>query len=256
METDALRTLKEKMRILGFTDSEVKAYLTLIAYGGLSAPELSERTGIPMTKIYSVLKKLREKHWVTSSNTRPTIFYPTPPVEAWSHTKIKLLTEIELIEDLFTKELQGIYNATKGGAGVVLSTLYMVYGLESIVNSIVDLLEKKCGGYVMIALPFKKIVEDGRLVEKIKWLSNSFEIKFLTSKELKDIVLSKFKNSKMKVRVRDKLFGGGVICDEVMFIVENKGLYVGLRSDMDFFVSLARIYFEYLWKDGEILLLT
>ncbi|RLE76282.1 MAG: hypothetical protein DRJ44_04380 [Thermoprotei archaeon] len=256
MEVDVLRKLKNKMKGLGFTDSEIKAYLTLVTHGGLSAVELSERTGIPMTKIYSVLKKLREKEWVIISNTRPTIFYPSPPIEAWNHVKKKLLSEIEILEDFFVKDLQSIYNATRSGAEVVLSTLYMVYGYESIINSIIDLLEKKCSGDVMIALPFKEIIENGRLIEKIKWLSSSFEIKFLASKELKNSILKRFKNSKLKIRVRDKLFGGGIICNEVMFIVKNKGLYVGLRSDMDFFVNLARIYFEYLWKDGEIVMLT
>jgi len=250
-----LEKLKDKMKILGFTDSEIKAYLTLVSYGGLSALELSERTGIPITKIYSVLKKLREKRWVITSNTRPTIFYPSPPIEAWSYAKKRLLSEIDIIEDLFVKDLQSIYNATRSGAEVVLSTLYMVYGYESIVNSIIDLLEKRCGRYVMIALPFREIIEDGRFVEKIKWLSASYEIKFLTSKDLKDTILDQFKGSNLKIRIRDKLFGGGIICNEVMFIVKNKNLYVGLRSDMEFFVNLARIYFEYLWKDGEILML-
>ncbi|OYT30305.1 MAG: hypothetical protein B6U95_00605 [Thermofilum sp. ex4484_82] len=251
-----MQNLEAKLRLIGLSPNEIKAYLALVTHGGLTALELSERTGIPSSKIYNVLKKLRERNWIIVKQGRPSLYYPVPPIEAWESTRKKIISELDEVENTVIAEIQHLYETTAVEREFMLGSLYIVYGLETIIDSIIEILEKKCRGSIMVAMPFEAILNNEKLVEKIKWLSQNWDLKLLISNQLQNLIYKKFRDARMSVRTRDKLFGGGVICDEVIFIVENRDLFIGLRSGLDFFVNLAKIYFEYLWKDGEILLLS
>ena len=54
----------EKLQRIGLTEYEAKAYLTLLRDHLNSASKLSEKSGVPRTKIYSVLESLERKGWI------------------------------------------------------------------------------------------------------------------------------------------------------------------------------------------------
>jgi sugar-specific transcriptional regulator TrmB len=53
-----------KLELLGLSDNEQKAYLTLTDLGKSSAPQVSKESGVPYAKIYGVLAKLQRKNFV------------------------------------------------------------------------------------------------------------------------------------------------------------------------------------------------
>ncbi len=65
---------------LGLSEREARAYLFLLKNGESTAREVSEGTGIPISKVYSVLKSLEEKGWVTvERSSRPARYAPVNP---------------------------------------------------------------------------------------------------------------------------------------------------------------------------------
>ncbi len=85
-----------KLRMLGLTDYESRAYLTLIRGEELTAEEISRLSGIPLPRIYSVLDKLVRDSFAKSYNTRPMRFEALPPSIAFARLEKKKEQELTL----------------------------------------------------------------------------------------------------------------------------------------------------------------
>ncbi len=88
--------LLSKLRRLGLTDYESRAYLTLIRGEELTAEEISRLSGIPLPRIYSVLDKLVRDSFAKSYNTRPMKFEALPPSIAFARLEKKMEQELTL----------------------------------------------------------------------------------------------------------------------------------------------------------------
>lgn len=66
---------------LGVSPQEAKVYLALLQEGGLSGYRLSKNTGIPSSKIYTLLNQLLERGFVLAADTRPVKYFPRPPAD-------------------------------------------------------------------------------------------------------------------------------------------------------------------------------
>ena len=66
---------------LGLTSFEAKAYLSLLERGNVTGYELSKQSGIPSSKIYSVLNALLKKEFITPLESRPIRYLPRTPKE-------------------------------------------------------------------------------------------------------------------------------------------------------------------------------
>lgn len=71
----------EQLQKVGLTEYEVRAYSSLLKDHMNSATKLSEKSGVPRTKIYSVLESLQEKGWVAIYSGAPLLFKPVHPRE-------------------------------------------------------------------------------------------------------------------------------------------------------------------------------
>lgn len=96
--------LVDTLRLAGLTDYETKAYLVLTSFGNLTASELSEKSGIPYSRIYDVIGNLEKKQWVEIDNERPKRIYPSNPVASLSKVKNQITDNI----DYAIQELQVI----------------------------------------------------------------------------------------------------------------------------------------------------
>ncbi len=65
--------LVEKLRLLGFSEYESRAFLEIVKQGKASAPELAKATNIPQAKIYGVLDDLYNKGFVGIDEESKTI---------------------------------------------------------------------------------------------------------------------------------------------------------------------------------------
>ena len=85
MKTHELHYMK-----LGLNAYEIDAYIALLEGGEMTAMEISEKAQVPYSKIYEVLNSLKEKGWIKSGESRPTKYFPVPPLEATRFTKLRL----------------------------------------------------------------------------------------------------------------------------------------------------------------------
>jgi HTH-type transcriptional regulator, sugar sensing transcriptional regulator len=74
--------LLTSFRKLGLTNFEAKAYLSLLGSGNVTGYELSKQSGIPSSKVYSVLQNLLEKGLIISLESHPVRYLPRPADEA------------------------------------------------------------------------------------------------------------------------------------------------------------------------------
>ena len=71
--------LMERLRALGFTTYESKAYITLLKNNPSTRYELSKNSGVPRSAIYDVIKKLENLGAVNALYTSPEKYVPLPP---------------------------------------------------------------------------------------------------------------------------------------------------------------------------------
>ncbi len=68
------------MKKLGFSEYECKAYLKLLEDFPLNGYTLSQKSGIPRSRIYEVLKNLMEKQMVFEQiREKNKLYYPLDP---------------------------------------------------------------------------------------------------------------------------------------------------------------------------------
>ena len=74
--SDKTRHALEK---IGLTSYEIRTFTSLLKDGELTASDLSQKSGVPYSKIYEVLGTLEEKGWIGSDNSRPTKYFAKSP---------------------------------------------------------------------------------------------------------------------------------------------------------------------------------
>jgi sugar-specific transcriptional regulator TrmB len=67
---------------LGLTTFEAKAYLSLLETGNVTGYELSKQSGIPSSKVYSVINSLLKKDLVIPLESHPVRYLPRPAADA------------------------------------------------------------------------------------------------------------------------------------------------------------------------------
>jgi sugar-specific transcriptional regulator TrmB len=75
-----MQSIFEDMKRLGFSEYEVKAYMSLLEQYPLNGYGLSKASGIPRSRIYEILNNLEEKRIVfKESDGEATVYYPLEP---------------------------------------------------------------------------------------------------------------------------------------------------------------------------------
>jgi sugar-specific transcriptional regulator TrmB len=82
-----MESVVERLRKLGLTEYEARVYSSLLKYDVNSASKLSEKSGVPRTKIYAVLESLAAKGWIKVYSGIPLLFKPIEPAEVFERMK-------------------------------------------------------------------------------------------------------------------------------------------------------------------------
>jgi sugar-specific transcriptional regulator TrmB len=69
----------EKLQKVGLTEYEAKAYVGLLSDHLSTATKLSEKSGVPRTRIYGVLESLANKGWIQIYSGIPLLFKAVDP---------------------------------------------------------------------------------------------------------------------------------------------------------------------------------
>jgi sugar-specific transcriptional regulator TrmB len=82
-----MESVVEKLQRVGLTEYEAKAYLALLNTHLSTAAKVAEKSGVPRTKIYSVLESLKNKGWVRVHSGVPLLFKAVEPVRVFEKAK-------------------------------------------------------------------------------------------------------------------------------------------------------------------------
>lgn len=239
---------KETLRQMGLNAYEIDAYITLLDSGQLTAMEISSEAKVPYSKIYEVLNALKEKGWIKSSETRPYKYYPVPPLEATACIRRRLDDKYLSWEQTIAETLQPLYEKREL---VERPDILILHGQHAIIAKLEELI-KKANKEVMIAAPaFAKpiIVSADQLLIGLK---KNVSVKIMAAGEGEEWKALKKIAGLSELRVRDHMFGGGVITDSkeaMLFLGQDKPNLV-IWSNHVGLVGFAREYFQFLWDSS------
>jgi len=97
-----LDSIVEKIKGLGFTAYEAKAYISLLHQSPVTRYELSKNSGVPRSAIYDVIRKLESIGAVNGMYTEPEKYVPLPPEQLF-----------ELLERQFKERLSEAEHSLK-----------------------------------------------------------------------------------------------------------------------------------------------
>ena len=120
---------------MGLTMYEAEAYVTLTSLISSNATEIAEKSGIPRSKIYDVLKGLSKKNFIDVEDGRPLTYNVKSPVEALNREKERINGEI----DDTVSRLTNIY---ENGMSQVQAPIWRIYGVEKIINQEIEIINR------------------------------------------------------------------------------------------------------------------
>jgi sugar-specific transcriptional regulator TrmB len=244
------------MEDLGLTSYEIRVYLSLLEADGVTAHDMSKKSGVPYSKIYEVLNSLEDKGWLESDSSRPQKFFPKSPSTALEIMKTKHDNNFRESQGTIVSELMPIY--TKSGIKE-RPEIWVATGIMNIAAKVNDIIQNS-QQELLVALPQVAESVARPLQPLLRTLHDKgVKINILASAKMNAETL-KALSRVSEVRVRDGLFGGGVIGDSkhvVILLGEGPGEGgnvdpVAIWADHVGLAAFAKGYFQYLWDDSNL----
>lgn len=247
--------VRKALEHVGLTNYEMRAYVSLLTNGSQTAQKLSHISGVPYSKIYDTLTSLGTKGWLSSDNSRPTIYAAHAPSTGVDSTHRSREDAFEQSSKTIVTELEPLYQ--KSGTSEKPDIL-VISGITNITTRILDMMES-CKDEVMIAIPHVGRELLTAALPKLRLLHDrGIKITILVSDSTKSSTISSM-SQVAQVKVRKNLFGGGIIADGryVVILLESEAAksrtdMVAIWAEHAGLASFAREYFEYLLRDSEV----
>ena len=125
----------EVLKGLGLTMYEARAYVTLTSLISAQAMEISEKSNIPRSKIYNVLKRLHEKNYIEIDYGRPLTYNVKSPVEVLSREKERMNMKID-------DGISSLTNIYENGMNKVQAPVWRIYGVDKIINQEIEIIKR------------------------------------------------------------------------------------------------------------------
>jgi sugar-specific transcriptional regulator TrmB len=242
---------KKAMQDFGLTDYETRVYLNLLQSEEMVASEISKIANVPYSRVYEVLSDLERKGWIESNDGRPKNYRARPPLIALENTKNKIEKVQKINEEQILGELLPLFENKKS---FERPEIWIVRGESNIIERAKDAISQS-RKEVLLALPFitKNISENfSPLLIYLK--SRGIKVTILAS-DASSKILKRF-NQMAEIRVRDKMFGGGIISDskEVLLLLGGEAESSEPIAICSSHVSLAKFakeYFEWLFNTSK-----
>ncbi|MHA2177428.1 MAG: TrmB family transcriptional regulator [Candidatus Thorarchaeota archaeon] len=241
-------TLKA-LRQLGLTEYETQAYLALVSGGQMGASDISAKSKVPYSRIYDVLGRLEDKQFIIVKRGRPTKYVAKSPTEVVRVIRLDWEQKLEKSSNLVVNELQPLFEQeTK----ITTRDVYVMHGRAAIISKAVEMLAS-VKEEVLLSIPGLDLELEGLTTVAEKVLSVKAHTRILTSNipdTIRPLIPSNF-----EVRTRERVFGVGLVVDEMQTLImlaegDSDTEFVGIYSSASLFASMARAYFESLWKDS------
>jgi sugar-specific transcriptional regulator TrmB len=245
---------KRSLEKIGLTSYEIRTFTSLLKDGELTASDLSQKSGVPYSKIYEVLGTLEEKGWIGSDNSRPTQYFAKSPSTGLETTKQKMERDFLNNQDTILNELIPLYD--KSGTSEK-PDIWVLSGAVNITTKILEMVES-CRSEVLIAIPEAGQELVKLALPKLRLLHDKgIEITLLTSDKMDKDSLTAIKRV-ATVKIKQGLFGGGIVADKRYVVIllgpdrgeVKSGELVAIWADHAGLAVFAREYCEYLLKDS------
>lgn len=243
---------RRAMQEVGLTDYEIKVYFALLENGAMIASGVSSNAEVPYSKVYEVLGSLEKKGWIETQGGRPTKYYPKAPSTALETMRLRIDSARRRNEEQVLSDLMTIYEKKEVRER---PDIWIVRGEFNIIAKVKEVLTH-CERELQIATPF---VPD-ELAEMILPLLAGIRGRggsalMMTTKETPTSLLRRLAELS-EVRVREQMFGGGVISDarEVIILLaeeSERGLGLAIWSEHSGLARFAKNYFDYLWNEAD-----
>jgi len=242
------------MESLGLTSYEIKVYLSLLEQGSMTASDISKISGVPYSKIYEVLNSLDNKVWLESDSSRPQKFYPKSPSTALEAVRLQKEIEIKNNEEIIKNELIPIYEKSGIREKPEIWVVRGFYNIAGKVNEIIQNSQRE----LLIALP--QLAQDiaKSLQPMLRTLHDKgIRIVVLVSEGTSTEIIKAISRI-ADVRIKNNMFGGGVIGDgiQVLILLGEEGNRNGSSEPIAIWAEhpglavYAKDYFNYLWNDA------
>ena len=240
------------LRDFGLTEYEVKTYVALVESGPLSASELSRAGGVPYSKIYEILGNLERKGWVETEQGRPSKYYAKAPSMALESSRIRVENSLKASQSEAAGELQPLYD--KKGVQE-RPDIWIVRGQNNILDKIRESVDRT-RNELLVAMP---LVPEPILSVAVPLLSmmkdRGVRVSIMVPTSTGRETLRKMQGL-AEVRVREQMFGGGIISDNNQIIIllgeePEKNLTLAISSEHLGLVQFGKSYFEYLWENSK-----
>jgi len=238
---------RQVLRDMGLNAYEIDVYAALLESGQITALEISKKAKVPYSKIYDVLNSLKNNGWIKSVESRPTKYYPVPPLEALATVKIRLEDRYASWEQTLARELQPLYEKREL---VERPDILILYGQKGVETKLEEMLQKAKKEIMVAAPAFSKSII-GSAMSFLKILQKAHvSVKLMVAGEAEE--WKNLKGLASESRIRDRMFGGGIIVDgkEAILILGEEKPSLVIWSNHVGLVQFAREYFQFLWDSS------
>ncbi|TLY11758.1 MAG: TrmB family transcriptional regulator [Thaumarchaeota archaeon] len=245
---------RKAMENLGLTSYEIRVYLSLLDNGAMTASDISKKSGVPYSKIYEVLNGLEEKGWLETDSSRPQKFFPKSPSSALEAMRMRQETNFRESQSIVVNELMPMY--TKSGIKE-RPEIWVARGVFNIVAKVNEIVQN-ARQELLVALPFVAAEVAKPLQPVLRTLHDKgVKINILASAKIAPEMI-KALSRVAEVRLKDGLFGGGIIGDgkQVVLLLgegtAGNGTFepIAIWADHAGLAGFAKGYFQYLWEDS------
>lgn len=245
---------RKAMESLGLTSYEIRVYLSSLETSAITAAEISKKSGVPYSKIYEVLNSLEEKGWLQSDSSRPQKFFPKPPSTALEIMKSRHENRFRESKEVIVNELMPVY--TKSGMRE-RPEIWVTTGIMNILSKVNEVIENT-HQELLVAVPQLAENVAKPLQPVLRTMhEKGVKINILASARINGDTI-KTMSRVADVRIKEGLFGGGVIGDGkhvVILLGEGTadgggGEPVAIWADHAGLAGFAKGYFQYLWQDS------
>ncbi len=252
MPTPVSEDAKKVLREVGLREYETRAYLTLLERGAMTASKVSEHGGVPYSKVYETLNSLERKGWIEVERGRPSRYFPKAPSESLEVAKLRLEDMVNSWKHVVMGELQPLYEKRELMEKPDIWILRGEFSILAKLREMLDAAHKE----LMIAVPvFAKGFVDASVSVLAQVRDRGVRVQIMMTEDENIKKIAKVGEA----RVRDNLFGGGVIVDgkeALLFLgaADTKRSYSGLLviwSNHIGLVKFAREYFQLLWDTAK-----
>jgi sugar-specific transcriptional regulator TrmB len=246
---------KKALDRIGLTSYEIRTFTALLKTGEQTASDLSQKSGVPYSKIYEVLGTLEDKSWIGSDDSRPTKYFAKSPSTGLETTKQKIENDFLQNQSVILNELVPLYE--KSGTSEK-PDIWVLSGSANIAAKILEMVES-CRNEVMIAVPEAGEELVKKALPKLRALHDKgVDITILISDKIDKESINAIKRV-ATVKIKKGLFGGGIISDKRYVVIllgpeiagASSSDIVAIWADHAGLAGFAHQYFEYLLKDSK-----